>query len=717
MSVRLLTVRLVKHGRYVLRSYWNREIHSNILEQSQLKTRSKRGFPLSSVNVLRNSAVQQPTANVVPRCCPAPAPSPANSGLFRFGQHARKLFIDNILSRVTTNYSEELRQRATRKLFYGDSAPFFALIGVSLATGSGVLSKEDELEGVCWEIREAANRLQADWNHDKISETLNSNFNIDQLEVGPPIAKGCAAVVYAANFKENPISQQNAKESSANPLRPTMSNKMPSQSSTWNHELMSPLQNMSRFVHNFGGSVDNIYNYSQPTAAAAFVDGQTQISKQHHEEHQQQQSSAYSQEEQQQQQQQQQPQVHAENESIERYPLALKMMFNYDIQSNALSILRAMYKETVPARQRRMNASAEEWERLLQNQTLTLPPHPNVVCMFGFFCDEVRNFPDGHILYPIAQPQRINPQGYGRNMSLYLLMKRYDYSLRGLLDTTELSTRTKILLLAQMLEAVTHLSRHGVAHRDLKSDNVLIELQLSPDDQAASSSAPLLVLSDFGCCLADKVHGLRLPYVANDIDKGGNAALMAPEIFNTQPGPFTVLNYSKADLWACGALAYEIFGQPNPFYSTSAGIARAQGELTYSLRNSDYRHEQLPPLCDACPPLMQQLIYNILNPNPSKRVSPDIAANVLQLFLWAPSKWLKAGGMPSSPEILQWLLSLTTKIMCEGRPQHGNSSSSSVQSTGRHAYVEYMLICSFLVRARLRRIRGALNWIQNVVAA
>ncbi|TDG42910.1 hypothetical protein AWZ03_010661 [Drosophila navojoa] len=728
MSVRLLTVRLVKHGRYVLRSYWNREIHSNILEQSQLKTRSKRGFPLSSVNVLRNSAAPQPTVNVVPRCNPASSAtsSPATSGLFRFGQHARKLFIDNILSRVTTNYSEELRQRATRKLFYGDSAPFFALIGVSLATGSGVLSKEDELEGVCWEIREAASRLQADWNRDEISETLTSNFNIDQLEVGPPIAKGCAAVVYAANFKETPVTQQSPNTSSDTTARPTVTKAMPtppSSSSTWNHELMSPLQNMSRFVHNFGGSVDNIYNYSQPSAAAAFVDGQTQMSMQQQEEQQQQSqqqqqqplSSAYSQP----QQPQQQQQTHAENESIERYPLALKMMFNYDIQSNALSILRAMYKETVPARQRRMNASAEEWERLLQHQTVTLPPHPNVVCMFGFFCDEVRNFPDGHLLYPIAQPQRINPQGYGRNMSLYLLMKRYDYSLRGLLDTTELSTRTKILLLAQMLEAVTHLSRHGVAHRDLKSDNVLIELQSSsPHDQSASSAAPLLVLSDFGCCLADKVHGLRLPYAANDIDKGGNAALMAPEIFNTQPGPFAVLNYSKADLWACGALAYEIFGQPNPFYSASAGMARAQGELTYSLRNSDYRHEQLPPLCDACPPLVQQLVYNILNPNPSKRVSPDIAANVMQLFLWAPSKWLKAGGMPSSPEILQWLLSLTTKIMCEGRPQNGNrSSSSKAPSSGRHAYVEYLLICSFLVRARLRRIRGALNWIQNVVAA
>lgn len=320
------------------------------------------------------------------------------------------------------------------------------------------------------------------------------------------------------------------------------------------------------------------------------------------------------------------------------------MMFNYDIQSNALSILRAMYKETVPARARRMNDCSEEWERLLQNQTLTLPPHPNIVCMFGFFCDEVRNFPDGHILYPVAQPQRINPHGYGRNMSLYLLMKRYDYSLRALLDSHKLSARTKLLLLAQLLEATAHINRHGIAHRDIKSDNILIEMN---DDD----SPPVLVLSDFGCCLADKVHGLQIPYTSYDIDKGGNAALMAPEIINKQPGPFAVLNYAKADLWACGAIAYEIFGQRNPFYSSSGGLALANGVQTLSLRNSDYKENDLPTLSDECPAIVQQLIYNILNPSPAKRVSPDIAANIMQLFLWAPSKWLKAGGMPNSPEV------------------------------------------------------------------
>lgn len=36
---------------------------------------------------------------------------------------------------------------------FGDSTPFFALVGVSLASGDGMLTKDDELEAVCWEIR------------------------------------------------------------------------------------------------------------------------------------------------------------------------------------------------------------------------------------------------------------------------------------------------------------------------------------------------------------------------------------------------------------------------------------------------------------------------------------------------------------------------------------------------------------------------------------
>lgn len=47
---------------------------------------------------------------------------------------------------------------------------------------------------------------------------------------------------------------------------------------------------------------------------------------------------------------------------MEQYPLALKMMFNYDIQSNAMAILKAMYKETVPAK-RRNQIEEDNWEK------------------------------------------------------------------------------------------------------------------------------------------------------------------------------------------------------------------------------------------------------------------------------------------------------------------------------------------------------------------
>ena len=146
--------------------------------------------------------------------------------------------------------------------------------------------------------------------------------------------------------------------------------------------------------------------------------------------------------------------------------------------------------------------------------------------------------------------------------------------------------------------------------RDLKSDNILIE--------TSSDSLPVLVLSDFGCCIADKDHGLNIPYASQEMDKGGNQALMAPEIILKQPGTFSVLNYSKSDLWACGAIAYEIFGQVNPFYAQN--IANENGEILQgqALKNVDYKESDLPDLGDDVPEIVKKLVENILQRSPSK---------------------------------------------------------------------------------------------------
>lgn len=55
--------------------------------------------------------------------------------------------------------------------------------------------------------------------------------------------------------------------------------------------------------------------------------------------------------------------IKVENEDdITKFPLALKMMFNYDVQSSAMAILRAMYAETVPARVYFSNLGTSDWE-------------------------------------------------------------------------------------------------------------------------------------------------------------------------------------------------------------------------------------------------------------------------------------------------------------------------------------------------------------------
>lgn len=55
---------------------------------------------------------------------------------------------------------------------------------------------------------------------------------------------------------------------------------------------------------------------------------------------------------------------------------------------------------------------------------MRLPPHPNVVEMPCVFVDRVPFMEDSMQLYPDALPSRLNPHGYGRNMSLFCVMKR-----------------------------------------------------------------------------------------------------------------------------------------------------------------------------------------------------------------------------------------------------------------------------------------------------
>jgi len=97
--------------------------------------------------------------------------------------------------------------------------------------------------------------------------------------------------------------------------------------------------------------------------------------------------------------------------------VAVKMLFNYDIESRASSIINATVKECVP-----YNGSFSD----VDVRRKKLPPHPNIVKIVSVFVDKFKpNLQNSQKLYPHALPHQYG--GYGRFASF--LFDFYDFLL------------------------------------------------------------------------------------------------------------------------------------------------------------------------------------------------------------------------------------------------------------------------------------------------
>ncbi|XP_054857994.1 serine/threonine-protein kinase PINK1, mitochondrial [Eublepharis macularius] len=300
------------------------------------------------------------------------------------------------------------------------------------------------------------------------------------------------------------------------------------------------------------------------------------------------------------------------------FPLAIKMMWNISAGSSSEAILRTMSQELVPARGSALSGEfgAVTCPRKPGFGKKLLEPHPNIIQVLRAFTSRVPLLPGATVDYPDVLPATLNPSGIGHSRTLFLVMKNYPYTLRQYLRERNPDVRLSTMMILQLLEGVDHLVRQGVAHRDLKSDNILIEFD--------PAGCPWLVITDFGCCLADDKIGLKLPFTSWYVDRGGNSCLMAPEVLTASPGPGVVIDYTKTDVWAVGAIAYEILGARNPFY----------GNGESSLESRSYREEELPPLPERTPLEVRKVVRALLCRDPKKRLSARVAANIFHLSLW-----------------------------------------------------------------------------------
>lgn len=539
----------------------------------------------------------------------------------------------------------KLRNEAAKQLLLGSgrTVPLLSLIGITVLTNDGLLTNNDKMKSLCCDIRMAFSTKPAEESFAEYSDCkLISNLDLNSLKLGDVIAKGCNAIVYAAKWSDQLANMGQEK------IR-TMSENSDDSGTESSIEVLSAEDEEEFNVNNSFAVRQNVF---QPVTVSS-------------------------------------PENRSKLETIcqpfNGYNLAVKMMFNYEAESNAPAIMQAMYKEIVPSRTF-TKLSVDDWEKGSRERKKYLPPHPNIVELNYSFADSVPHLPQAMSLYPDALPRRINQNGAGRNMTLFLIMKRYHCSLQEYLRAYNPPERTRLLLIAQLFEAIVHLVRNEVAHRDLKTDNILLDL-------SEGLEHPKLVITDFGCCLADERLGLLLPYHTAETSRGGNSALMAPEVACARPGPFQVIDYSKADLWAAGTLAIEILGHPNPFHHGN--------NVRLDSRSYSEKDLNIPPnMNDSNDPVIWKLISSILQRDPKQRPDVKVVADICSILLFAPKKWTKdCHTEVDEKRIINWLVNFAGKML--------------IQKKSSLSEAEHQLAITFLKRATLKEIASAVDFLKT----
>jgi serine/threonine protein kinase len=152
-----------------------------------------------------------------------------------------------------------------------------------------------------------------------------------------------------------------------------------------------------------------------------------------------------------------------------------------------------------------------------------------------------------------------------------------------LAEAGKFDTYKALVYFEQLVGAIAHCHAAGVAHRDLKLENILLD------------TSGNLKLTDFGLCAFDRGNALMCStacgspnYVAPEVfgaggkkgrRGGGSGGAGSAAASPTSAAAAAVYDGAKADVWSCGIVLYTFLTGCLPFASANGGLAELVGYI------------------------------------------------------------------------------------------------------------------------------------------
>ncbi|KAF2858935.1 kinase-like protein [Piedraia hortae CBS 480.64] len=207
--------------------------------------------------------------------------------------------------------------------------------------------------------------------------------------------------------------------------------------------------------------------------------------------------------------------------------------------------------------------------------------------------------------------------------------------LNDIIQTKQFSREDKDCMFKQLVRGVDYLHGHGIAHRDIKSDNLLL------------TRDGCLKIADFGTCdvFSGPHPGFRSQGIPDPVQDACEVRFCEPGLVGSKPymAPEIVSRGGKydpraVDVWSCAIVYVTLITGGTPWESADP-LVKNYGIYTRSWEEFEQKFPHVDMLGEEYPPLpsfasskqfaslgtlsIRGIIMAMLNPDPAKRVQID----------------------------------------------------------------------------------------------